>query len=368
MQSISSYAFKNASNAVSWIKDVYSDINPSTLSGAIDIIVIEHPDGSLSCSPFHVRFGKTSILRTQDQKVDLKVNGTICNIQMRVGDIGEGFFMLDESDQDGFSSDEGSIDLNLDAKSEGYQSPVEEEFSSVRSDPGYRSEEEYSQLQKLSKAGPTQSAVSRQPSSKNLSRSNSSSPELMPIQSLSATYSPKSLRMTSEQLLSLNLTKGKNELSFLINGEEKCNAHMFFWDEDVVVVISDIDGTITKSDALGHLFAFVGKDWTHASICGLYHKIYKNGYRMLYLTSRAIGQAPYTRSYLDKVAQGIYKLPPGPVFLSPDRLYVAFRREVIQRRPEIFKMACLKDIKRVFKSRNPFYAGFGNRNTVTITN
>eukprot|EP00835_Amoeboradix_gromovi_P005918 NODE_614_length_5976_cov_0.280755.p2 type:complete len:367 gc:universal NODE_614_length_5976_cov_0.280755:374-1474(+) len=359
MQSISNYAFKNASNAVSWIKDVYSDINPSTLSGAIDIIVIEHKDGSLSCSPFHVRFGKTSILRTQDQRVDLKVNGKTIDIQMRVGDIGEGFFILDEF-EDNMSSDEGSIDLNLDAKSEGYQSP-EEEFNSVRSDPGYKSEEDYSQLRKLSKAHPIHQ------SSKVISRSNSSSPELMPIHSISTTYSPKSLRMTSDQLLSLNLTKGKNELAFHINGEEKCNASIFFWDEDATVVISDIDGTITKSDALGHLFAFVGKDWTHASICGLYSKIYKNGYKMLYLTSRAIGQAPYTRSYLDKVAQGPFKLPHGPVFLSPDRLYAAFRREIILRRPEIFKMACLKDIKRVFKNRNPFYAGFGNRNTVFNT-
>ena len=350
MQSISNYAFKNASSAVSWIKDVYSDINPSTLSGAIDIIVIEHPDKSLSCSPFHVRFGKLSILRTQDQKVDLKVNGVISEVKMRVGDIGEGFFMMDESDQDCLSSDEGSIDLTLDAKSDGYQSPLEEDITSIKSDPGIKDEdEEFKFKPKITR---------------HLSRANSQTPDMMPIQSVSATYSPKSLRMTSEQLLSLNLNKGKNDLIYIINGEEKCIANIYFWDEDVTVVISDIDGTITKSDALGHLFAFVGKDWTHASICYLYHRIYKNGYKMLYLTSRAIGQAPYTRSYLEKVEQSRFKLPVGPIFLSPDRLYAAFRREIILRRPEIFKMACLKDIKRVFKNRNPFFAGFGNRNTV----
>ncbi len=50
-------------------------INPSTLTGAIDVIVIERPveDGSgsteLACSPFHVRFGKWQVLRPGDKKV-----------------------------------------------------------------------------------------------------------------------------------------------------------------------------------------------------------------------------------------------------------------------------------------------------------
>lgn len=38
-------------------------------------------------------------------------------------------------------------------------------------------------------------------------------------------------------------------------------------------------------------------------------------------------------------------------------------REVVLRKPEVFKMACLRDIKRLFVDRNPFYAGFGNRLT-----
>lgn len=37
--------------------------------------------------------------------------------------------------------------------------------------------------------------------------------------------------------------------------------------------------------------------------------------------------------------------------------------EVVLRKPEAFKMACLRDIKRLFADRNPFYAGFGNRLT-----
>lgn len=38
-------------------------------------------------------------------------------------------------------------------------------------------------------------------------------------------------------------------------------------------------------------------------------------------------------------------------------------REVIERKPEEFKIACLTDLKSLFPVKNPFYAGFGNRET-----
>lgn len=34
------------------------------------------------------------------------------------------------------------------------------------------------------------------------------------------------------------------------------------------------------------------------------------------------------------------------------------------RKPEVFKMACLRDVQKLFGDRNPFFAGFGNRITV----
>merc|ERR1719281_525949 len=57
-------------------------------------------------------------------------------------------------------------------------------------------------------------------------------------------------------------------------------------------------------------------------------------------------------------------LPEGPVILSPDRLFESFKREVIERRPFEFKVAALRDIRSLFpNAHNPFYAGFGNRDT-----
>lgn len=181
----------------------------------------------------------------------------------------------------------------------------------------------------------------------------------------------KTLRLTSDQLKSLNLKKGSNTLTFSVTssyqGKAVCTAKLFLWEHDYQVVISDIDGTITKSDALGHIFTMAGKDWTHSGVAKLYTDITNNGYHILYLTSRAIGQADYTRKYLKNVEQDSYQLPDGPVIMSPDRLFTAFHREVIMRKPEEFKMACLRDIKRLFGDRNPFYAGFGNRITDALS-
>lgn len=54
---------------ISNFKDFYNDINGATLTGAIDVIVVEQPDGTYNCSPFHVRFGKIGVLRSREKIV-----------------------------------------------------------------------------------------------------------------------------------------------------------------------------------------------------------------------------------------------------------------------------------------------------------
>ncbi len=66
------------------------------MSGAIDVIVIEQPDGELTCTPFHVRFGKLKLLRPSDKVVEMQVNGTtVVDIPMKVGEAGEAFFVVE---------------------------------------------------------------------------------------------------------------------------------------------------------------------------------------------------------------------------------------------------------------------------------
>uniref|UniRef100_A0A8C7G877 phosphatidate phosphatase n=1 Tax=Oncorhynchus kisutch TaxID=8019 RepID=A0A8C7G877_ONCKI len=176
----------------------------------------------------------------------------------------------------------------------------------------------------------------------------------------------KSLRLTSDQIERLNLREGANKVVFSVTtqyqGTCRCEAAIYLWNWDDRVVISDIDGTITKSDALGHILPQLGKDWTHQGIARLYHKIHQNGYKFLYCSARAIGMADITKGYLQWVNDKGTVLPKGPVLLAPSSFFSALHREVVEKKPEVFKVACLTDIRDLFNpQRQPFYAAFGNR-------
>ncbi|XP_069508400.1 phosphatidate phosphatase LPIN3 isoform X2 [Ambystoma mexicanum] len=176
----------------------------------------------------------------------------------------------------------------------------------------------------------------------------------------------KSLRLSSQQISFLNLRDGANDAVFSVTtqyqGTCRCSATIYLWNWDDKVVISDIDGTITKSDALGHILPQLGKDWTHQGIAKLYNKIHLNGYKFLYCSARAIGMANITKGYLQWVNDRGFALPRGPVLLAPSSLFSALHREVIEKKPEVFKIACLTDIRNLFNpQRQPFYAAFGNR-------
>ncbi|KAL4880147.1 Lipin/Ned1/Smp2-domain-containing protein [Aspergillus karnatakaensis] len=559
------------------VSKTWNSINPATLSGAIDVIVIEQADGTLACSPFHVRFGKFSLLRPYEKKVEFKVNDVKQDYAMKLGEGGEAFFVFETSDEipaslqtsplispttspkmrseenlaaslqepDYLDLDQakgathpplvsrgGRAASDLGLMTPLSQSPDESTLESHRNSlspdrkldraasdnvlpagthtghvnaPGYNpqyqrpesasSDEDPAQLHRTQSPPPVsiKEAVSRAMTlSQKLSTSNIPSrvtdsgdlmldmtgyksneedalraevaarkilaeelegnydigaligadehgnlwiysseeakdaanrratlnsmrpssamsenavsdpgyhsdgdeslrdqnfqnrhhraksdvqpgfptPPQSPPQSLPAepirNYA-KTLRLTSDQLKALKLKPGINDMSFSVN-KATCTANMYLWSGDTPIVISDIDGTITKSDALGHVLNMIGRDWTHAGVAKLYTDIVSNGYNIMYLTSRSVGQADTTRSYIYGVNQDGYRLPKGPVITSPDRMMAALRREIYLRKPEVFKMACLRDILGLFNGKeNPFYAGFGNRLTDALS-
>ncbi|KAK9477647.1 Lipin/Ned1/Smp2-domain-containing protein [Lipomyces japonicus] len=575
--------------AIGSVSKTWNSINPATLSGAIDVIVVEQENGDLACSPFHIRFGKFSLLQPSQKKVDFSVNGQKMDFAMKLGDGGEAFFVF-ETDSDvpshlltspvlspssSAASSPASVNsstlnlqepefLDLEAESnnrltsdassdskirtnnlssapqpkKAVTSPIELSItpdsissdaetidtttgtghkeissrrrssstsnwpsielsrallSSLKSDdpesssavsltqgstpvlrprsPPLSRDQAIQRAKELSrklsisripttvtdngdlvldmrgyKAGEEETAraesIARQILSEELAINteiasliapdehgnlwiyateeardkaaqrhgsmqfdydiddNASEPpppppplesSLLKSQSVQLGTPPftpppagnesetaddsvrnyvKTLRLTSDQLKSLNLVPGANQVSFSVNGGRAvCTSRMFYWRYDLPIVISDIDGTITKSDALGHVLTMLGRDWTHVGVAKLFTDITNNGYNIMYLTSRSVGQADTTRHYLKGIEQGSFKLPDGPVILSPDRTIAALRREVIYRKPEVFKMACLRDIQSLFGLREstPFYAGFGNRITDALS-
>ncbi|CAO2817822.1 unnamed protein product [Amaranthus hypochondriacus] len=173
---------------------------------------------------------------------------------------------------------------------------------------------------------------------------------------------------TSEQLASLNLKEGKNVVTFTFStamlGEQQVDARIFLWKWNARIVISDVDGTITKSDVLGQFMPLMGLDWSQTGVTNLFSAIKENGYQLLFLSARSISQAYHTRQFLFNLKQDGKALPEGPMLISPDGLFPSLYREVIRRAPHEFKIACLEDVKVLFPpDHHPFYAGFGNRDT-----
>ncbi|SCU97009.1 LAFA_0G09274g1_1 [Lachancea sp. 'fantastica'] len=474
--------------AIGSVSKTWSSINPATLSGAIDVVVVEHPDGRLACSPFHVRFGKFQILKPSQKKVLVSVNGQPTNIPMKLGDSGEAYFVFEtEADVESIPNELISSPVVSAASSPSSVPDDTQTTSTTLEEPDFLDIGKPVQVDSLIPSTPppsrrhsvfeerarrlNQKLQEKQipskfdnngdllldiegykPSKDKVQNTDAMLKQLLqdelgtefdissfvkedrsgnmrivnpgddgallsppgsptplasedldiPSSSLSGTstqtsittsteYTPqssatipknfiKTIRLTSEQLQCLDLKYGENDLSFSVdNSRAVVGAKLFLWRWDVPLVISDIDGTITKSDALGHVLTMIGRDWTHLGVAELFTEIKRNGYNVVYLTARSAGQADSTRSYLNSIVQAGFKLPRGPVILSPDRTMAALRREVILKKPEVFKIACLNDLRRLYvgecdlvklddEKKNddcptPFVAGFGNRIT-----
>ena len=121
----------------------------------------------------------------------------------------------------------------------------------------------------------------------------------------------KTLRTTPAQLASLGLKPGVNHVTFSVSsalqGKSIVSSRLFLFDQQTKLVVSDVDGTITKSDVLGHILPRVGYEWSHNGVTQLYSRIASNGYQMLYLTARGIGMAGTTRDYLVRARPGSFQ-------------------------------------------------------------
>ena len=129
-----------------------------------------------------------------------------------------------------------------------------------------------------------------------------------PIKRISVLFR-KSFSPTSDQLKKLGLKYGRNEIRFSVTsryqGTHTLVTDLYLWESDTRIVISDVDGTITRSDILGQLMPIFGKDWSHTGVTELFMNIEKNNYKVLYLTARAIGQSEQTKEYLKKLSQSL---------------------------------------------------------------
>ncbi len=115
--------------------------------------------------------------------------------------------------------------------------------SDTASDPGYHSDED-------ALIGESQTRPRHHRTQSDASPSGPSSPPKLQSAETPSSGDPnrnyaKTLRLTSDQLKALQLKNGANTMSFSVN-RATCHAYMYYWTYDIPIVISDIDGTITK--------------------------------------------------------------------------------------------------------------------------
>lgn len=385
------------------------DFNEATLSGAIDVIVVKQPDGILKSSPFHVRFGKLQLLHPKDQVVAVNVNGKPAPFSMKLGEAGEAYF--EEPHYDGLqirspmadrfpaANDEmmkllgGGLELSLcgnfiqptmtpqqlvevfELNLVSYDKYIVEGKKLIN-DPRLMARVGDS-IMKWEQVAPKlvgALAFKKPPNSPSVMSPGMTSEEVKELEIVSPgrLVLKKALRPTNDMLIALGLRQGINDITYTVQsslqGRQTIHAKLFLYDHNTRLVISDVDGTITKSDVLGHVLPYFGKDWAHDGICELFTNIQKAGYEFLYLSARPIAQSAVTRDYINRVGQNGFKLPPGPILMSPDLVLPSLRREVVFKRPELFKIPALRDIVSLFPvDYQPFDAGFGNRETDAIS-
>lgn len=279
----------------------------------MDIIVIESASGQLRSSSFHVRFSSTQVL-TSNIDILIYVNNKRVDVKMKLAKSGDAYFYLKNLDEN--SLDKSDIKINDDKN------------------------EDYYYLD----------------SHKNLKDNNHCS--LFP---------------TEEQIKKMNLKEGKNEICFAIEtywgGIQILKSNIYFWTYRVKMILWDIDGTITKSDVLGVILPRLGFDWYHEGVIELIDKMNNNGYKIVYLTARAIFQSNATHDFLKDLKKDGINLPSGPIIMDPDGIFSSFKKGIIQKQQHLIKILSLLEIKSLFRKNNDeqnFYAGFGNKETDAI--
>jgi len=208
----------------------------------------------------------------------------------------------------------------------------------------------------------------------------------------------ESLKPPLEALHSLLklLVKGKNTIRYSLFNDTtnqvmgRAEANLFLWSVSSHVIVCDIDGTITKSNARGVLDTMVLESYAYAhdGVCEfLSHlKQLDDSLQILYLTSRPVSYAKTTRRFLEGLRQAAaaaagedddqqqqHSLPHGPLFMHPGTLGTVLFSELVSKDTHMYKHDTLmRQVVLVFAAagrdsmKNLLISGFGNALTDSV--
>lgn len=198
------------------------------------------------------------------------------------------------------------------------------------------------------------------------------------------------LNLYPESLRNLNLTQVQIRFEHVIPNLALVSCiycNLYIWNAFDDIIVSDIDGTITRSDVKGHLnttvlqkAGFQPKNYAHKGVCSLFSSLQaKLQARFLFLTARPLNLVIETRDFLQLLVQNEdKKLPVGPC-ITDDSSYAESIQKEVGGKSDEFKTDYLVKLKElVLYSRlqtksssnqeqriynHVFLGGFGNKET-----
>ena len=132
-------------------------------------------------------------------------------------------------------------------------------------------------------------------------------------------------QLSSNELSELKLEEGTNQTFFMIEELNVCiQFFIFLFHPNEKLVVTDIDGTITKSDTIGFFGGNLGFKVHHENVNKFFHRIHENGYKIIYMTARPIAFQTLTRKYLFETLKdnnsNYWHLPLNPVLCLPGEI------------------------------------------------
>lgn len=122
------------------------------------------------------------------------------------------------------------------------------------------------------------------------------------------------------------------------------------------IIISDLDGTLTKSDFYGMVNNIISRNHIHNGYIEFIEKVHENGYQVVWLTMRSISMYTLSKNYIK-----MHTKVPGPLLPWPEQILSALKKELTKNTidPKAF---LLRNVREVFPEEvNPFVGALGNR-------
>ena len=170
------------------------------------------------------------------------------------------------------------------------------------------------------------------------------------------------------------LKPGRNPIRYLLLDDLQvvgvAQANIFLWKYSDSIVVSDIDGTITRTNVQGVMGTIVTENYDqvcHDGICNMLSRLSSTS-RVMYVTSRPIALVNHTRRFLSSLKQGNATLPDGPLLGFGGNMAQLLVMELVSKTTQRFKAGKLwQQVVQPFRQATGnnlnypnFVASFGN--------